>query len=62
MMEERKKKMKEEFNKLSPITQKALLDTLKEMIKPEKLKEMGKDLEDGKKFIINNFGKKTDTL
>jgi len=55
--EERKKKMKEEFDKLSPIAQKALLDTLKEMMKPEKLKEMGKDIEEGKQFLINNFSK-----
>ena len=57
MNEERKKKMKEEFDKLSPIAQKALLDTLKEMMKPEKLKEMGKDIEEGKQFLINNFSK-----
>jgi hypothetical protein len=47
------KKLKAEFEKLDPLGKKALLETLQEMRKPEKLAEIGEGLERGKKMILS---------
>lgn len=47
-----KKKMKAEFDKLSPMAKGLLLETLREMRKPEKVKEICEGLERGKTIIL----------
>lgn len=47
-----KENLKKEFDKLSPSAKKLLIEALQEMRKPEKLAEIGKGLEAGKKMIL----------
>lgn len=47
-----KENLKKEFDKLSPLAKKLLIETLQEMRKPEKLAEIGKGLEAGKEMIL----------